>query len=131
MNNETASVPSPRMPRTGDILVSSWGYDQTNIDFYVVTKVTKASVMIRKCAKVTMSAGSEGSDDRVIPNSVNSATGPVLTRRFRLDTSTISDKSAPRGYKTVATYRVSISDYAGARLWEGTPEYQTPANCGH
>ena len=30
--------------KVGDILSSSWGYDQTNVTFYQVTRVTKASV---------------------------------------------------------------------------------------
>lgn len=33
--------------KVGDILYDSWGYDQTNIDFYQVTKILGASVMIR------------------------------------------------------------------------------------
>ena len=33
--------------KPGDILYNSWGYDQTNIDFYQVTRCTKASVFIR------------------------------------------------------------------------------------
>lgn len=31
----------------GDIFRSSWGYEQTNIDFYVITKVTAKSVVAR------------------------------------------------------------------------------------
>ena len=30
----------------GAILYSSWGYDQTNVDYYMVTRVTKASAWI-------------------------------------------------------------------------------------
>lgn len=30
----------------GAILYSSWGYDQTNVDFYVVTRVTESSAWI-------------------------------------------------------------------------------------
>lgn len=30
--------------REGDILVSQWGYDQTNVDFRQVTRVTTATV---------------------------------------------------------------------------------------
>lgn len=35
----------------GQILVSSWGYDQTNIDFYVVTRVSNASVWLYPLGK--------------------------------------------------------------------------------
>jgi hypothetical protein len=38
----------PHTLKVGDILVSSWGYDQTNIDFYQVTRVVgPMSVEIR------------------------------------------------------------------------------------
>jgi len=36
--------------KVGDILVSSWGYDQTNVDFYAVTKVSGKRVWIREIA---------------------------------------------------------------------------------
>lgn len=43
---------SPRGLEVGDILRSSWGYDQTNIDYYEVTKlIGKSKVEIREiCA---------------------------------------------------------------------------------
>ena len=31
--------PEPRALQVGDVLVSSWGYEQTNIDYYLVTKL--------------------------------------------------------------------------------------------
>lgn len=31
----------------GDVIVNSWGYDQTNVDFYQVTKVDAKSIIIR------------------------------------------------------------------------------------
>lgn len=33
--------------KPGDIIYNSWGYDQTNVDFYQVTRCTKSSVFIR------------------------------------------------------------------------------------
>lgn len=32
----------------GDILCSTWGYDQTNYDFYKVTKITEKTVTLEK-----------------------------------------------------------------------------------
>ncbi len=32
----------------GDIFVESWGYEQTNVDFYQVIKLNAASVVLRK-----------------------------------------------------------------------------------
>lgn len=43
----------------GDILHHSWGYDQTNCDFYQVVEVKNASVVLRKIAAETV-PGSEG-----------------------------------------------------------------------
>lgn len=31
----------------GDLLVSTWGYDQTNVDFYEVTRATAKMVQLR------------------------------------------------------------------------------------
>ena len=49
-----------QMPyKEGDILHHSWGYDQTNCDFYQVVEVKKASVVLRKIGAKTV-PGSEG-----------------------------------------------------------------------
>lgn len=45
--------------KVGDILHHSWGYDQTNCDFYQVVEVKKASVILRKIGAKTVE-GSEG-----------------------------------------------------------------------
>jgi hypothetical protein len=49
-----------RDPQPGDIYVNSWGYDQTNIDYYQVVKRTPGTVTIRKI-------GVELIDRRVFP----------------------------------------------------------------
>jgi len=41
----------------GDILVSSWGYDQTNVDFYEVTELAGKHVIIRKIAAAAVTTG--------------------------------------------------------------------------
>ncbi|NYJ18122.1 hypothetical protein [Nesterenkonia sandarakina] len=43
---QTATAEAHGLP-VGTVLVSSWGYGQTNIDFYEVTKATAKTVMIR------------------------------------------------------------------------------------
>ena len=37
--------------KVGDIMVNSWGYEQTNIDYYIVTKVGRRSVTIQAIGK--------------------------------------------------------------------------------
>ena len=41
----------------GDILVSSWGYDQTNVDFYEVTELAGKYVIVRKIGRATVQTG--------------------------------------------------------------------------
>ncbi len=106
----TSPVPAPKM---NDILVCSWGYDQTNIDFYMVVDVTKASVKIRKLYKKTVPG-----TDKVEPNTAMFNGTAILTKRFRAR------------YDGVG-YTVKISDYSAADLWDGRPRWQTPANQGH
>jgi hypothetical protein len=38
--------------KPGDIFVSSWGYDQTNIDFYQVVKVSGKSIIFRPIEQI-------------------------------------------------------------------------------
>lgn len=38
----------------GDIFVESWGYEQTNVDFYQVIKLNAASVVLRKISYNTL-----------------------------------------------------------------------------
>jgi len=45
--------------KEGMILYNSWGYDQTNIDFYQIVKIKEKSVILREIASSTV-AGSEG-----------------------------------------------------------------------
>lgn len=35
----------------GDIIVNSWGYEQTNIEFYKVTRITKRTIYVREIPK--------------------------------------------------------------------------------
>jgi hypothetical protein len=46
--------------QVGDVLYYSWGYDQTNIDWFQVTRVSAASVWIRPIAENTNDHGQPG-----------------------------------------------------------------------
>lgn len=54
----------------GDIFCNSWGYDQTNVDYYQVTAKSNRSVTIREigCKSVPGSGVSHGMADRVVPS---------------------------------------------------------------
>lgn len=105
----------PREPKVGDILECNWGYDQTNIDYYKVVGVTKASVKLQKVR--TQFVSSLGHTDVVTAS--DDVDGSVFTRRWK------------PGYESWK-YGARISDGRGyAYLWDGVPSHQTAAGYGH
>lgn len=94
----------------GDILYSSWGYDQTNVDFYQVTAVGQKSVKIRQIEQKVVGS-STGSESVVgVPNRF---AGPEETKLVRPGDS------------------VRLTSYSSAYKWDGKPKYQTAAGFGH
>ena len=95
--------------KVGDIFVDSWGYDQTNVDFYLVTKKLKASIKIVKIGSkiVSTSIGTE----MVVPVK-DAVIGEERT------------KIPQDGYIKTSSYRL-------ARLWDGKPMHETAAGWGH
>ena len=96
--------------QVGDIWSSSWGYDQTNVDFYQVIKVTAKTVTVRKIYKETVE----------------------LTGRFTGTVTPVADHFDPRGKemrrtfndysgKTNLTIKINESEYA--HPWSGKPEH--------
>jgi hypothetical protein len=101
----------------GDIFYSSWGYDQTNIDFYEVVGLTGASVKVRQVAsKFVNEPGDHPSQDRVVADKGNYI-GEVMTKRIQA------------GYQGRPSF--NVASYASAWLWDGTPKYQTGQGWGH
>ena len=92
--------------KVDDILSSSWGYDQTNVDFYQVVAVTDKAVKIRKI-------GSKGVDESHVVAVPNSFDGPPMTKLVRQGD------------------RVSLTSYSSASKWDGKPRYETPGYMGH
>lgn len=109
----------------GAIFVESWGYDQTNIDYYEVIATTRTGVRLRK-----IGAKSVGFD-RVEP-----APGEFITSGYS------RHGTDPKGFwKKVSghvdgdgdgnTPWINMTSYSGASLWEGGSNYETPAGFGH
>lgn len=112
---------------TGDVLVASWGYDQTNVDFYQVVERTAHMVKLQPivCAIAEMTG------------SLSETVVPVLEPRSR--TYTIRDEDGIwTGETTVVepTIRrkvqagaydeyVKINDFIYASKWDGRPKHQS------
>ena len=85
----------------GDILVSSWGYDQTNVSFYEVVKVTPATIRVRRRNAEVKSRG-------------NMSGYSVPSEGF-FDSETLS--------RTVKDDAIRIESYERACRWDGNPQH--------
>lgn len=92
--------------KVGDIWSCSWGYDQTNVDFYVVVKVTGKMVHLREIA--SRSTG----DSSVAPDPTRFVSSEIHARK-------------------VVHGGCSLKSYMWAHPFSGGSTYQTPANAGH
>jgi hypothetical protein len=92
--------------KEGDILYSSWGYDQTNIDWYQVVGVTDKGIKIREIG------GEDVDDSHVVPIK-DHFVGPSMTKLV-----------TPNG-------SIKIKSFAYAQKWDGKPKYRTPWGFGH
>jgi hypothetical protein len=105
----TATV-SPATPKVNDILVCSWGYDQTNVDFYKVLKLSpsgKSVTIVRINSEVKEDGFMCGKSVPAVPHTVSAYRGEHMTKRIKF-----YDNS----------YCVNISNYSTAFPWDGTPE---------
>lgn len=89
-------------------VVSSWGYDQTNVDFCEVTHATHTTVQVRKLR------------------------GEAVAQRAHLTTRVEpieSDYAGAPFRRKVHTYgstpSIAIESYANAYPWDGTPQTAT------
>lgn len=62
------SEPNENNYKVGDILVNSWGYDQTNIDFYQIISTTKKSIKITEIGAKLDKEHSNSYEDALKPN---------------------------------------------------------------
>ena len=99
----------------GSIFYSSWGYDQTNVNFYEVVGLTGASVKVREVAKTFVEQNGPGGN-KVIPQ-VGNYIGGETTKRLR-----------DSGYADAA---ITINSSETAWLWDGKPKYETDSMYGH
>jgi hypothetical protein len=97
--------------KEGDILYSSWGYDQTNIDWYEVTKVVGKQIEIRPIAGKQVGGGGGRGTDEVMPVPGH-FTGPAVR-------------------KTPNQWGIRLTSYSSAFKWDGKPKHQTESGYGH
>ncbi len=107
---------APHTLKLGDILSSSWGYDQTNVDFYQVVEVVGAnSVKIQKVAQA-------------IAQEDNTPCGPSAEYVVAVPGRFLGE---PMLKRVSAGNYIRVSSYNGASLWSGKAKYQTALGWGH
>ena len=102
LNQTTANRTYVRQPRTleiGDVLRSSWGYDQTNIDYYLVLRlIGKTQVVIIEIGSEIIQTGDMQGD--CIPNPKN-IIGDEMTKvadgdRVKIESFASASKITPK-----------------------------------
>ena len=132
---ETETVERTKMdgPQVGDVLVSTWGYDQTNVDFWRVGGLTASGKSARIVpAGQRVVSYSKGSESVVPGEPVEGADGMLdmttsLIRWFEV-------RSWFQGRTMVEetwAVGVPVGHRNTARLWNGRPVHQTAFGWGH
>ncbi len=102
--------------QVGDILYSSWGYDQTNVNWFeVVGAPTEKMILVREIASKTVRSDGYGSDE-VIPVP-GKYIGPAM-------------KKIPTGGGG-RSLSVKIDNVQTAWKWDGKPKRETSSGWGH
>lgn len=130
--------------KVGDFFVCSWGYDQTNVDFYKVVGLTPSG----KSVKVQQWSSSASPDSGSVHDSVVPGDKP----RTYVDWSGVDQdadfwtqkeqkvtKDVPVETRRLNSYGegeskrfyFTVNSYSSASLWDGKPQYQTGYGFGH
>lgn len=95
--------------KAGDILYSSWGYDQTNVNFYEVIEAGEKEITLREIDQKTVRKGRGSDEVTAVPGDF---IGPALRRR-------------------PTSGGVKINSVQRAYTWDGKPRHQTASGWGH
>lgn len=129
-----------RPVKVGDIFVASWGYDQTNIDFWQVTKTTAKSVWVQQVESHTV--GETRTSNVVMP--MKDAFKTEWVHPTDEDGHYLLDEHG--GFVTEHQVRppvlkrldlsgsvpsIKVFDWANAYLWDGKGRNETKPEYGH
>ena len=96
--------------KIGDIYYTSWGYDQTNVDFYQIVDKKGQTFKVQQIGTKIVQEG-RGSDGVIAEPNVKS--GEVMTKRMN------------------GTGGFTMSSFEYASAWDGNPKHQTAWGFGH
>lgn len=133
---------APATVEVGTVFVRSWGYDQTNVDYYEIVSVSSTGKSAKARKLKTVAAEPADPDGFRQSDRVTAATGD---NRFVEDPSCArcsnrhKDKPGWDGHKFTDLYtwqartdRLTVTHYGDhAYRWDGKPDYQTALGWGH
>jgi hypothetical protein len=96
--------------KVGDIYYTSWGYDQTNVDFYQIVAKKGVTFQVQQIGTKIVQEG-RGSDGVIADPAVKC--GELMTKRM----------DASGGF--------TMSSFEYASAWDGNPKHQTSYGYGH
>lgn len=100
----------------GDVFVTSWGYEQTNIDYFEVVDKHGQYVTVRPIASRTVE------DTGWLQRTVEAVPGSYVDKCALID-----DKPSAR-YKVKGTKnspRIDLTSFASAYIWDGKPDHES------
>jgi len=100
--------PITTTPVAGDVLYSSWGYEQTNVNWYVVLKSTIKSVQLQEIAGEVSEYSGAGMSGACVPDRARTIGKPFVRRLMHC--------SGASG----AVARINSSAYV--YRWDGRPQ---------
>jgi len=113
----------------GDIFVNSWGYDQTNLDFYKVVRLTGAGVEVVPIGKKFVQQNGPGGNKVVAdPDTIREWDTMTGIGRDSAKKSKVCRLRGDGG--NYGPYIVLNSDHSASK-WDGRPEYETDSMFGH
>ena len=107
----------------GNILYCLWGYDQTNVSYYLVTRTTKTTVTIQPIESEKFDIGKH--HDLIVPQVSGDPHAPYF-----FVGEPIRRKVQDYGYGP-SVRRANYSGAGNCYVWDGSPQQQTASGCGH
>ena len=94
--------------------VATWGYEQTNIDFYLVIKKTKNTVWLQKAVIAHRKPAGAWAQEYIAPLPCPEANAPILRRKVQR-----------YSYNGKEEQFCRIASYSQASPWNGEPVLET------
>jgi hypothetical protein len=126
--------------KVGDIFSRSWGYDQTNVNYYQVVKVSPSgkTLTFREIGKAYVDDNQTScvpvKDAFVREDHCAKCSNHLMyhdgSNSYQITSHAFTTLYVKRLSKYSATY-VKWNSYSGASLWDGKPEYVTGPYGGH